>query len=368
MKIMSVFNNKGGVGKSTLAYHTAWALSELGKRVLMIDMDPQCNLSLYGCSVEDLHGIWEKEDDFIDEGFDISCEKIGKQGYERLINEPRTIHFLLKPTEDGTGEINEYPEPVKLNDNLFLVPGRLTLHTFEDMLSSRWNDVYNDSGNILAIRTITQIRTIALKYSKQLNIDYVIIDTSPSLGRMNKAIISTVDGFIIPASPDMFSLYGIRNIGNALLKWRDDFEVIYKLISAEKLKKFPDRFVQFIGYTIYNAKRNKAKSNNWGIAQAHYNYAKQMPGTIKEYIPPELRKYLNDEMIDAPIGQTSIMLTHNTYPASAQKYRCPMWKVPNMDLDNDDINTILGNRQRYYDTQSMYHNFANDLLSRIEML
>ena len=54
---------------------------------------------------------------------------------------------------------------------------------------------------------------------------------------MNKAIISTVDGFIIPASPDMFSLYGIRNIGNALLKWRDDFEVIYKLISADKKEK-----------------------------------------------------------------------------------------------------------------------------------
>ena len=103
-------------------------------------------------------------------------------------------------------------------------------------------------------------------------------------------------------------------------------------------------------------------------AQAHYNYAKQIPGTIQKYIPPELRQYLTDEMIDDPIGQTNIMLSHNTYPASAQKYRCPMWKVPSMDLDNDDKSTISGNRQNYYDTQAMYHNFVNNLLIRMEML
>lgn len=46
MKIVSLFNNKGGVGKTTLAFHLSWILSEMGKKVLMIDLDPQCNLTI----------------------------------------------------------------------------------------------------------------------------------------------------------------------------------------------------------------------------------------------------------------------------------------------------------------------------------
>ena len=68
MKILSVFNNKGGVGKTTLTYHLSHALSELGHRVLMIDADPQCNLTIYSVPEDKIHDIWEVEDPFIDEG------------------------------------------------------------------------------------------------------------------------------------------------------------------------------------------------------------------------------------------------------------------------------------------------------------
>jgi cellulose biosynthesis protein BcsQ len=60
MKIISIFNNKGGVGKTTLTYHLAHALALMGKRVLMIDSDPQCNLTIYGVETEELHKIWEQ--------------------------------------------------------------------------------------------------------------------------------------------------------------------------------------------------------------------------------------------------------------------------------------------------------------------
>lgn len=46
MKIISLFNNKGGVGKSTLSYHLGCALGVMGKRVLFVDLDPQCNLTI----------------------------------------------------------------------------------------------------------------------------------------------------------------------------------------------------------------------------------------------------------------------------------------------------------------------------------
>ena len=52
MKIISLFNNKGGVGKSTLAFHLSHILAEMGYNILMIDLDPQCNLTICGMEEE----------------------------------------------------------------------------------------------------------------------------------------------------------------------------------------------------------------------------------------------------------------------------------------------------------------------------
>ena len=136
MKIISLFNNKGGVGKTTLAYHLSCALALLGKKVLMIDLDPQCNLTIYSYPTEKLHKIWETEDSFIDEGFESTREKMSVNDFKELNNHPHTIHYLLKPTEDGTADLDRLPPPISLSTNLDLLPGRLTLHTFENKIGS----------------------------------------------------------------------------------------------------------------------------------------------------------------------------------------------------------------------------------------
>jgi len=55
--------------------------------------------------------------------------------------------------------------------------------------------------------------------------------------------------------PDMFSLYGIRNIGNSLSAWKKQFDSLYTLISKEKRSNFPKESVKLLGYTIYNSKK-----------------------------------------------------------------------------------------------------------------
>lgn len=220
MKIISIFNNKGGVGKTTLTYHLSHILAEMGKRVLMIDFDPQCNLTIYGIDTEKLHYIWEQEESFI-EDFNAARSKCSEEDFSFFNRSPRTIHYILKPAEDGTGDLNSLPEPIKITSNLDLIPGRLTLHKYEDQIARRWNGLY--SREPLSIRTVTQIRAIASKYASDKLYDFVIIDTSPSLGVLNKVIISTVDGFVIPCLPDMFSLYGIKNIGNSLREWQHEW-------------------------------------------------------------------------------------------------------------------------------------------------
>lgn len=365
MKILSLFNNKGGVGKTTLAYHTACALADMGKRVLMLDLDPQCNLTVFAMDEETLHEIWREEDDFIT-GFEESHKAMGQEKFQEFNSRPRTIHYLLKPTEEGTGELEELPPAVAVRPNLDIIPGRLTLHMYEYKISERWSGSYQ--GDPLSIRTITRIREIAKSYSEKNNYDFIMVDTSPSLGALNKVIISTVDGFIIPCMPDMFSMYGIRNIGSCLSQWKTELQTIYSLISDQKRKKFPKAFVQFLGYTIYNARRY-ANTPPWDLALAHYNYAKQIPETIQRFITPEVRIPIHDDVMQAPIGHMAVMHSHNTLPGMAQKYKHPIWDVPNCsELEPDDRRTIIGNRQMYLQMKQAYFAFANDLLGRVERL
>jgi cellulose biosynthesis protein BcsQ len=367
MKILSVFNNKGGVGKTTLTYHLAYALSEMGNRVLMIDADPQCNLTIYSISEEVIHDIWEKEDPFIDEGMDATRNGMTQDEFKKILSSPRSLHFILKPTEEGTGELDNLPPPQKLTDALDIIPGRLSLHMFEEKVSTRWPDAYR--GDPLAIRTLTRIRNLAEQYTRQHTYDFVIVDTSPSLGALNKVIISTVDGFFVPALPDLFSLYGIRNLGRALSAWKGEFDVLYKLISEDKRKSFPARFVSFLGYTIYNAKPYRNPSYKWNLAKAHLHYAEQIPAAIKKYVKLELRNHLSDDLLDHPIGGDAIMYTHNTFPSMAQKYHKPMWHVPSSpNIESGDVGTLAGSRAKYEETKNGYVKFASELLVRVALL
>lgn len=370
MKIISLFNNKGGVGKSTLGYHLGYALNEMGHKTLFVDLDPQCNLTICSIEEERLHKIWEDEDPFMEDYEQALRENPG-------INEnPRSIHFLLKPTEEGVSDLPTLPPAIELDSNLYLIPGRLSLHKYENKLAERWNGAYQ--GDNLAIRTITNIRSICEQYSEQYNFEYVIIDTSPSLGILNKTIISTVDGFFVPAQPDMFSLYGIRNIGNSLELWQKEFETIYSLISEDKRKKFPTKFVRFLGFTIYNAKKYSSGKNNYNLADAHDYYLKQIPDVIESYINKCNREHLSDEMLHQPIGNSSVIHTHNTFPSVAQALKCPMWKVPDTYdslpeknkklLKENSMKVNVGSYSKYRATKNNYKDFATSLLERISTL
>lgn len=365
MKIISLFNNKGGVGKTTLAYHLSSALADMNHKVLMIDLDSQCNLTLYGINEKRLEEIWNEEEEYIKD-FDYARRFLGEDNLKKVSSGNRSIHFLLKPTEDGLSDIDFQCAPINLKENLYLIPGRLTINQFEFKLSDQWSKTY--LGDPFAIRTISKIRSIAEQYGNSLGAEYVIIDTSPNLGILNKIIISTVDGFLVPAFPDMFSLYGIQNIGNSLCEWKKEFDTIYRLISDEKRKAFPSSFVGFLGYTIYNAKKY-AGQTRYGLAIAHQGYVDRIPDVIFKYISQEVRRHLSDEQVRTPIGDTAVMYTHNTYPSLAQKYKCAIWEIPSCpDLNAEDKITVAPNREKFESIKNNYVAFANAVIERIQTL
>lgn len=370
MKIISVFNNKGGVGKSTLSFHLGKALGLMGKKVLFVDLDPQCNLTISAMRERELEKIWQEEDSYID---DFEDAKKNKEKFARIMSETRSIHFLLKPAEDGVNDIESLPPAKSIGDNVYMIPGRLSIHQFENRISERWSGLYQSDN--LSIRTITYIRRLCERYADILGVDFVLVDTSPSLGILNKTIISTVDGFIIPAQPDMFSLYGIRNIGNSLESWGKELNVIYRLISKEKREKFPKKFVQFLGYTIYNA-RKYDEDNEYQLADAHYSYAKRIPQIINQYIKEDKKVKIDD--INIPIAGGAIMHTHNTYPSVAQALKCAIWEVPDVFtrlqqaeseyLKEQMIDVNSGSFGRYREIKDKYIEFAKAFIERTEAL
>lgn len=359
--IISVFNNKGGVGKTTLTFHLAHALAEMGIKTLLIDLDPQSNLTISSLSADHMESLWSAEDDFI-ESFDDGRTAASPEQLSALNSTPRTIHYILKPTEDGTGELAQLPPPIALTPNLHLIPGRLTLHMYEEKIASRWSDLFRRDP--LAIRTVMRLRTIALEYAKTYGHEVILVDTSPSLGSLNKVAISTADGFLIPCLPDMFSLYGIRNIGRSLNDWIGQFDIVSSLLLEDKRRGFREQSVRFLGFTIYNAKKY-AGSTPWNLAKAHYNHAQRIPHTIRTFIPVSVRGSMPDPLLSAPIGGQAVMHTHNTLPSMAQKYRCPIWLVPSANIDPTDRATVAGNRATYEATQEAYKSFARDLLQRL---
>src|SRR5579863_5763288 len=131
MKTIIFFNNKGGVGKTTIVYHVAWMLSELGIKTIAVDLDPQSNLTSMFISPERLEEIYENE-------------------------LPITILDSINPVVSGDPYKPIHIEAI--TDNLGLILGNLSLSTFEDSLSDAWLKCLN--GESYSFRLTSIFNTI----------------------------------------------------------------------------------------------------------------------------------------------------------------------------------------------------------------
>ena len=352
--IVSVFNNKGGVGKTTLLFHLACALAEQDKKVLMMDLDPQCSLTLNAIPEEAIEKLWAEEEPYIE---DYRASKNAHPFiHDELMKKGRSIHFILKPLEDGLeGEITATPYHT-LMSNLDIIPGRLSMQFFESFVAHRWSEAFTGSPH--AIQSIASVRRVAEFYQKKYGYDFVLMDTSPSLGDLNRITIGLSDYFFIPCSTDVFSIYGIRNIGAALEKWRAEFKALSYLLPKSRKEFFAKTMVKLLGYTLYKAQKSGSSRNGLGIPQSHYLHATKIPGEIKRCIGPDFLADGTD--ICKNLGGRSIIYSHCSLPSGSQQCHVPMWRVPSMP------NVVTKTTQGFRETQEMYHEFASDFLSRVK--
>ncbi len=160
MKVISICNQKGGVGKSTVAYHLGWGLYELKHNLLLIDIDPQGNLSATFNKTEPCNAM------------------------EIFSDKPTLISEVI--VDDGG------------KNAISIVNSNIHLSKAEFQISFK---SYTKLRNALSTET-----------KEDQKWDFVIIDCPPSLGIFTVNALTASDYVLIPSLPYYYSLLGLRDL------------------------------------------------------------------------------------------------------------------------------------------------------------
>ena len=197
--VFTFFNNKGGVGKTSLVYHLAWMMSEIGHRVLACDLDPQANLSAAFLDEDRLEMLWSPD-----------SEAKGA-----------TIYGCVEPLV-RVGDW-EKPKLEEITRTLKLIPGDLALSGFEDRLSREWPETMGSADLFRPFRIVTAFWSIMQAGAEAMKASIILVDVGPNLGAINRSTLIATDHVVVPLAADLFSLQGLRNLGPTLKAWRSEW-------------------------------------------------------------------------------------------------------------------------------------------------
>lgn len=290
--IISIFNNKGGVGKTTYMYHVAHMLAANGHKVLMVDCDSQCNLTAYSLSDAEIRRSW------------------GAEG--------NSIFRNIEPVYKTMGDIRTRAPSRALNarGDLFIVPGDLRLSDFEDRLGDTWNSAKGGSEpDIRAQSAIHRYIQIAVE---KVSAELVLIDLGPNLGALNRAVLASSDYFITPVAPDLFSIQGTENLGNKLVAWRRDWDQVNAAWGNTDVS-IPSGSPIYLGYVI---QQHNVRSNSKGMTNGWQIYGDELIPAITDNIVNKLkplRQVVPWESDDYKLGQIPNLHSLIPYSMDAKK-------------------------------------------------
>jgi cellulose biosynthesis protein BcsQ len=239
---VAMFNNKGGVGKTTLTYHLAHMLQRMGHRVLAVDLDPQSNLTAAFLDEDALGVLWNEP----------ATPAWGGPYQSRVWTQADrgagTVVTAVRPIMDGVGDI-ERVSPVTIKPDLSLLPGDLDLSRFEDRLSDAWPRGFTGNDRA-ALRVTTAFHRIIKQAAGDADAEIVLIDVGPNLGAINRAALLAADAVLMPLAADLFSLRGLKNLGPTLREWRSTWrDTVLPKIPRDEIPA-PDGNMSPLGYVI----------------------------------------------------------------------------------------------------------------------
>jgi len=206
VRSLALFNHKGGVGKTTLLFNIGLALAQSGRRVLFIDADAQANLT---------------------------AAALAPLMVERSYTDKAAISDILRPLVEGSGDIGTCV-PVQIRETAWIIPGHIQLSDYEEICPAGWTEAL--AGNARGLRVTTAPFRIALAASRTIGAEYVIFDLGPNVGAMNRNILLSCDGFVVPLAPDLFSLNALSSVGRRIELWVAEWGAIMEAVGRRKLE------------------------------------------------------------------------------------------------------------------------------------
>lgn len=232
------FNNKGGVGKTTLACNVASYLAETENlNILLIDGDPQCNATQLVLSDDTTEQLYSP---------------LGLANIDTL----KQVLLPLLKGDASLGTTHKVAGPDTNRFGISMIPGHPHVALLEDRLSTNWTQFM---GGDLGGARVSNWNTQLLSHLKP-HYDLIIYDVGPSLGALNRSILLGVDYFIAPMGCDIFSLIGIENIADWIAQWRSYYDQAYSQVIARhevvlaeytgEVRTASSIMARFIGYTV----------------------------------------------------------------------------------------------------------------------
>jgi chromosome partitioning protein len=267
MKTISFFNHKGGVGKTTLVFNTGLALSRLGHTVLFIDADAQANLTSAALPVDQ---------------------------NEEVLQTNRTIYGALLPVIESTGDLANV-KPVRVRDGAYLLPGDIRLSAFEEILPQAWTEGL--AGLRRGFQVSSAMYRLIQRLGREVGADYALVDLGPNVGALNRAIMIASDGFVVPLSPDLFSLTALPSVGASATRWILDWEAALQSAKRAKLNldlELPEGAPSPLGYVS-----QQFVTYRKAPAAAFMKWSKRIP---QAYLDGIVTPMENDADIKVPTG------------------------------------------------------------------
>lgn len=215
-KIVALYNNKGGVSKTTTTFNLAAYLSMSGQRVLLVDCDPQCNMT------EMFFAINENIDD-------PNTDLPGTSIYQALL--PR---FQGKQAEIDQANISlcEHDRYKKL----FLLRGDLEFSRAETYFGTAWNQAVTE--NIHEKNTYVAFERLMRSLAAARGFDYILCDVGPSAGAITRTVILSCDEIVIPLVPDRFCYQAVQLLGSVIREWIAKHKIISDSLTPFGIESF----------------------------------------------------------------------------------------------------------------------------------
>ena len=259
--VVTFFNNKGGVGKTSLVYHLAWMYALQGTRVLVADLDPQANLTAMLFDEENIERLWEPGRD-------------------------RTVFDPIRQMIDRDGGLGS-PHVEAVAQNLSALIGTPHLAAFESDLAENWLKCLD--GKPGGFKVVSAFWTLLQAAADRVDAQVVLVDVGPSLGAINRSALVASDHVVMPLGADLFSLAGIENLG----RWLGETRVAWAkrvLESKDPHLTLPAGRMTAAGYvlsqhTVQGGRPTKAY-DRW-MRRIPSTYAKSVLGTTAVTDDPE---------------------------------------------------------------------------------